>query len=117
MTYQDIIKELEEISVSEYAGYSIPFVRSFFVPRVTTSIAKLASREHQIKNFIEVLNNYIANEQLPIDEKLSLIKFIDKLNLQHETLLVEKQKHLLTDIQKASRHLGKKMQSAFSEMK
>lgn len=46
--------------------------------------------------------------------KLELINFIDKLNMQKELLELEKGETNISDIQTAANRLGKKAQSAFA---
>jgi hypothetical protein len=116
MTYSETIQELNEVDLQKFSSYSADFAKSFFVMEDKGPTA-LVIKENLLDRYIEFLNYYITEETLPREKKIYWINFLDKLTLQREILAIEKGELDLKAIQKASLHLGKKMQSSFSDPK
>lgn len=74
----------------------------------------LVKKEELLSHFGQFLEKYLELEFLSSKkEKLELINFIDKINLQKELLELLKNESHFSQIQKAGQKLGKKSQSAF----
>jgi hypothetical protein len=116
MTYLETVKDVADIQSPEQVNYLSSFMNSFF-PSKQLSRKKLEPKKHRLDLFIETINDYILGENLKRDEKIYWMNRLEKLTLQKEILSVEKGQLNLRAIQKASLHLGKKMQSSFSEPK
>ncbi len=89
-----------------------------------TFIDSLLKREKDsllLSKKIEILDSLIANLNLyfslnlfkNVQEKLTFIKFVDKLIIEKEVLEIELGVTDSFSIQEAAEHLGKKAQSAF----
>lgn len=119
MTYSETIRDLAETQgkqSSEQVHYLSSFMNSFFPPQ-ELSRKQLEPRKHRLDLFIETINNYILQENLERDEKIYWMKRLEEYTLQKEILSIEIEKLDVKGIQKAALHLGKKMQSSFSEPK
>ena len=114
MTFTETIKELDDLDLQMFGSYSAEVAKSFFVVESKKPKA-LDIKENLLERYMEFLNFYIAQVDLPRQSKIYWITFLDKLTLQREILELEKNPKQLANIKKAAPHLGKKMQSSFSE--
>lgn len=114
MTFSETELDLKEIDLEGYNQYSASLVKSFF-PTDDLRPSAVIPKEHRLKLYIEVINDYVAQEDMPRKEKIFWINLLDKLVLQHEILEIKKNPEKLKEVLKASRHLSKKMQSSFSD--
>ena len=75
----------------------------------------LDKKEELLVSFSQFLEKYLELQFLNSKkDKLELINFIDKMNMQKELLELQKNETNISQIQEAGQRLGKKSQSAFS---
>lgn len=111
------IKELEKnnaIEKNEFDNITKMLLESFLIKSDDKSISFVIMKEALLEHFTMFLEKYLQLHFLTSSQdKLQLINFIDKLNMQRELLELEKGKINLSDIDLAGQRLGKKSQSAF----
>jgi len=74
----------------------------------------ITKKEELLSSFTQFLEKYLELHILNTKmEKLVIINFIDKMNMQKELLELQKGNTKMVDIQNAANRLGKKSQSAF----
>ena len=89
---------------------------SFLIKRNYKSHNFLDIKEELISHFTKFLEKYLELQLLNSKkDKLGLINFIDKMNLQKELVGLKKNETTIEEIEKAGRSLGRKSQSAFDK--
>ncbi len=90
--------------------------QSFSMIRNDESQVSLDKMEALISSFTQFLEEYIEHQFLNSEtDKLSLIDFIDKMNMQKELIALRKNETTFEEIEKAGKSLGRKSQSAFEK--
>lgn len=90
--------------------------QSFLIKRNYRSPSFLDKKEELISHFTLFLEKYLELQFLNSKkDKLSLIDFIDKMNMQKELVELKKKETTLEEIEKAGKSLGRKSQSAFEK--
>lgn len=90
--------------------------QSFLIKRNYKSHNFLDKKEELISYFTEFLEKYLELQFLNSKkDKLSLIDFIDKMNMQKELVELKKNETTLEEIEIAGKSLGRKSQSAFKK--
>lgn len=116
MTAIQKIEELNKIDQNEFDNLIKIVFESFRINRQYKSISFLSKKEELIDYFSTFIEKYLELQFIKNkDQKLELINFIDKLNMQRELLELAKVKTNITDITVAANRLGKKSQSAFKQ--
>lgn len=76
----------------------------------------LDKKEELISYFTQFLEKFLELQFLNSKkDKLHIINFIDKMNIQKELVELRKNETTLEEIEKAGKSLGRKSQSAFKE--
>lgn len=111
------IKELEKnnkIEQSEFDNISKMLLESLQIKSDYKSVSFLNKKDELLEHFSMFLEKYLQLHFLTSpQDKLQLINFIDKLNMQRELLDLKKGKIKRSDIELAGQRLGRKAQSAF----
>jgi hypothetical protein len=66
-----------------------------------------------ISSFVKLMDKYLELKVIDKKNRIEIINFIDKLNLQKELLDLQKGVSNMKDIKVAAHRLGRKSQSAF----
>ena len=89
---------------------------SFLLKREYKSQNFLNKKEELMTNFTQFLEKYLELKFLNSKEdKLELIEFIDKMNVQKELVELKRKETSFSEIEKAGKSLGRKSQSAFEK--
>lgn len=109
------IKKQNSIDETEFDGMSKLMFQSFQINKSDyKSENYIAKKGELISSFTQFLEKYLELHFLSSKvEKLVLINFIDKMNMQKELLELQKGNTKMSDIKIAGNRLGKKSQSAF----
>lgn len=103
-----------KIEPHEFDNISKMLLESFLINADGKSDAFISKKEELLEHFSSFLEKYLQLHFLrSSQDKLQLINFIDKVNLQRELLELSKAKTKAADIKLAGQRLGKKSQSAF----
>ncbi len=111
------IKEIEknnQIDQQEFDNISKMLLESFLLKSDEKGASFIQKKGELLEHFTMFLEKYLKLHFFNSSrDKLQLINFIDKLNLQRELLELKKGKTKLSDIKLAGQRLGRKAQSAF----
>ena len=114
----EVIEKLEQqntIEEWEFDQMSKIVFQSFLIHRNYKSHNLLDKKEELISYFTQFLEKYLELQFLSSKkEKLELINFIDKMNMQKELLELQRNETDLVQIKLAGKSLGRKSQSAFA---
>lgn len=109
------IKKYNSIEETEFDSMSKLMFHSFQINKNYKSENYIVKKEELITSFTQFLEKYLELDFLNSNkEKLEIINFIDKMNMQKELLELQKGDINISDIQIAANRLGKKSQSAFN---
>ncbi|WP_300096641.1 hypothetical protein [Flavobacterium sp.] len=113
------LKEIERknrLVEKDFGDITEILFKSFLINRTYKKISSLEKKEELVLNFTDFLEKYLEFDIVSSKQnKLSIINFIDKLNLQRELLEVEKGNINLTELKVVSKRFGKKAQSSFEK--
>lgn len=114
MTLAEEIEKINRISETDFKEV-IPVL--FNSVRITpdTSVESIKHHHTTINQFITLLTELLADHIPDSTQKLSIVKLLDKLNLQKELIEMKIQGVSIEDIKVAAERLGKKSQSAFGD--
>jgi hypothetical protein len=108
------ITKRNSIDETEFESMSKLMFQSFQINKQYKSESYLTKKEELINSFTQFLEKYLELHFLNSKkEKLEIINFIDKMNMQKELLELQRGDIKISDIQIAANRLGKKSQSAF----
>ncbi len=114
MTAIQEIKDKNRIEKHDIDTLSNIVFDSILVKGDYKTTAQLDKKEKLIDAFAAFVEQLVELRLTSSKEnKLELINFIDKLNMQRELLELEKGEISISDIQTAANRLGRKAQSAF----
>jgi hypothetical protein len=114
MTAVKQIEDLNKIKEDEFEDISKLIFESFLIKKEYKSSSLVEKKEELISLFSGFLEKYIELHFANAQDKLQVIRFIDKLNMQRELLELKKGETRISDIKLAAQRLGKKSQSAFA---
>ncbi len=114
MTYLERTIQEVENSPRSYQTFSDVFFPSFLQVK-NISENRIADREEEIRQLYGLLEKRLFDPSLSRKQKIDLMDYIEKLQLTLELLEVKRNPSKLQEIKKAAKHLGKKMQSGFSD--
>ncbi len=108
------IEDFNKINKREFNNITDLLLESFLLNQHYKNKDIIDKKEELLTFFSAFLQKYLEIEFFKSSaEKLQLINFIDKLQLQRELLELEKGQNKLSDIKLAAKKLGRKSQSAF----
>jgi hypothetical protein len=115
MTVIEKIEKQNNIEEQEFDHIMSKLVfQSFLVNKSYKSHNFLDKKEELIIHFTQFLEKYLNLQFISSKkDKLDLINFIDKMNMQRELLELQRNETDISQIQLAGKRLGKKSQSAF----
>jgi len=114
MTAIQEIKDSNKLERHDFDNLSNIVFDSISVKGSYKTTSQLEKKEKLIDAFASFIEQLVELRLTPSKQnKLELINFIDKLNIQKELLELEKGEIAIADIQTAANRLGKKAQSAF----
>lgn len=114
MTTLEKIEQKNNIEEQEFGKMSKLLFQSFIITKKYKSFTFLGKKEELINYFTEFLEKFLDLQLVTSKrDKLELINFIDKMNVQKELLELKKNQITPAEIQLAGKRLGKKSQSAF----
>jgi hypothetical protein len=115
MTVIEKIEKQNNIEEQEFGQIMSKLVfQSFLVNSNNKSHNFLDKKEELIIYFTQFLEKYLDLQFISSKkDKLDLINFIDKMNMQRELLELQRNETDISKIQLAGKRLGKKSQSAF----
>lgn len=114
MTVLQEIKSLNKINQKEFETVSRIVSESLMIIGKNENHSQIAQKEELIRIFSSFLEKYLEMQFVNSNEnKLYLINFIDKLNMQKELLELIRGETKISGIKSASQRLGRKSQSAF----
>lgn len=74
---------------------------------------QLRKKDEMLDQFGQLLETYIDLKfKISQNEKLTILNFLDKINMQRELLELKRNEIAMTDIKNASKRFGKKAQSS-----
>ncbi len=113
----ETIEEIEQnnkIHKHEFDTISNMMFESFLITSYQQNISTVIKQNELLDHFRLFLKKYLQLQFFnSTQDKLAVMDFIDKLNLQKELLELKTDNTNLADIQIAAQRLGKKSQSAF----
>ncbi|MCL6460512.1 hypothetical protein SAMN05444372_11712 [Flavobacterium micromati] len=108
------IKKHNSIDKVEFDSISKLMFQSFQNDKEFKNENQLTKKEELLTSFTQFLEKYLELDLLNSKkEKLEIINFIDKMNMQKELLELQKGDNSISNIQIAADRLGKKSQSTF----
>jgi transcription initiation factor TFIIIB Brf1 subunit/transcription initiation factor TFIIB len=114
MTTIKEIKKQNKISASEFDSISKIVLDSFLLDVETKDISQFQKKKELLDIYKSFISKYLELKFVHSkEEKLTIIRFLDKLNLQKELLDLSEGLINLSDIKSAAKSLGRKSQSAF----
>ncbi len=115
MTTLEFVKQSNQINDEELQEVIQIMFNSFKVTGKYTNLNYVSKKETLLSSFSDFIEQYLKlNFAGSKENKLRLVKFISKLNMQKELLELASNETNFKNIQKAGKSLGKKSQSAFS---
>lgn len=109
------LNKQNNIEASEFDNVSKLLFNSFLLENDKAKQSELDKKEELIIQFTQLLEKYLELQFLDSKkDKLELINFIDKMNLQKELLEIQRGEISISQIKKAANTLGDKSQSSFS---
>ena len=112
MTYTESIRDIRE-QPRQAASLTKIFSSFHDVRRVSGKQA--AERLKDLCELIPMLEKKLFSRGLSRQEKIDLADYIERLQLTRDVLDAKLKKIHPDDLRRAARHLGKKMQSSFSD--
>jgi hypothetical protein len=112
MTFIEEIENTRHISHADVDNLATILIRSISGTKNNSP----ESFEHQnriISQLILFLEKYLGEEILNLEDKLVVIKILDKIQLQREVIEMKLKGLSIEDLKVAAERLGKKSQSAF----
>ena len=114
MTAVEKLEKQNNIQEQEFDNVMSNVFKSFLIKGIYKSGTYLDKKEELLNYFTQFLEKYLELQFISSKkDKLDLINFIDKINMQRELLELKKNEIEISQIQIAGRRLGKKSQSAF----
>ncbi len=114
MTTLEIEKQASQFSDEELHEVTKIMFASLTYNSNQRDLIYILTQKALLASFSDFIEQYLkSNFSGTRENKLRLIKFVSKLNLQKELLELASGETNLKDIQKAGRRLGRKSQSAF----
>ena len=114
MTVLEKLEKQNTIEEQEFDRMSKFVFNSFLINRNYKSHNYLNKKEEMIISFTQFLEKYLELQFLSSKkDKLELINFIDKINMQKELVELQRNEISILQIRLAGKRLGKKSQSAF----
>lgn len=109
------MKRAEKYSIKkEFNNVADILLESFLIKNHGKNDDEIDKKEELLNLFSTLLQKYLEMRFLKSSaDKLQLISFIDKLQLQKELLALENGQNKLPDLRLAAKRLGRKSQSAF----
>ncbi len=114
-TVLDRLEKENKIEMHEFDNVARLVFHSFQIHRNYRSHNFIEKKEELLNHFGQFLEKFLELQFLSSKkDKLELINFIDKMNMQKELLELQKGETNISQIRKAAQRLGAKSQSAFS---
>lgn len=114
-TVIDKLEQENKIEEQDFDNVARLVFHSFQINRNYRSHNFIEKKEELLNHFSQFLEKYLELQFLSSKkDKLDLINFIDKMNMQKELLELQKGETNISQIKKAAQRLGKKSQSAFA---
>ena len=113
-TVLDKLEQQNTIDEQDFDKMSKLVFHSFLINRSYKSHSFLDKKDELLNYFTQFLEKYLELQFLSSKkDKLELINFIDKMNMQRELLELQRNETDMTQIKTAGQQLGRKSQSAF----
>ena len=114
MTAIEKLERQNNIQEQEFDSIMSNVFQSFLIKKDYKSGTYLGKKEELLSYFTQFLEKYLELQFTNSKkDKLELINFIDKINMQRELLELQRNEIDISQIRIAGRRLGKKSQSAF----
>jgi hypothetical protein len=107
------IKKQNEINEEEFNDITKLLYSSFLLKRSTKDPSIIEKKLFLLTSFAELMNQYLELRMVDRKNRLELINFIDKLNLQKELLDIQKGVTDIRTIKETAQRFGRKSQSVF----
>jgi len=108
------MESFNKIDKNDFNNIAQMLLKSFLIENHYKNNEVIDRKEELLISFSSFLEKYLELQFFnSADDKLQLINFIDKLQLQRELLELEKGQNKPSDLKLAAKRLGRKSQSAF----
>lgn len=112
MTLAEEIDKINRISETDVKDLATILLHSFRFSK-NDATDSLKHQDSILSDFIIFLEKYLDENVLDQQDKLVVVKILDKINIQKELIELKRQGLSIEDFKIAAERLGKKSQSAF----
>lgn len=114
MTLAEEIDKISRISETDVKDLATILMHSFRFSK-TGADESLKRQDSILSDLIIFLEKYLDENVLDKQDKLVVVKILDKINIQKELIELKLQGLYIEDLEIAAERLGKKSQSAFGD--